>query len=248
MTLPLIFMVDDATCLSALVDVAHQAGYERLVATDELSLNKLWPNAPCLAVVDITATTFDWGRLVRSIRAPSKENTLLPVLGFGTSEVDNALEEKALGYGCTAVLGYANIVSQLPALFDKYRWQLSQTEANQPVPIQVNEAIRAFNEGKFFKAHALLEDVWLAEEGLLRVFYQGLIQLSVGYFHINQGKMRAAQRSLGRGIVRVGHFRPVCLGLDVAGLVQQAQTTWADLDAEGDIPTLTGISPQILTR
>ncbi|HEY3122953.1 MAG TPA: DUF309 domain-containing protein [Thermoanaerobaculia bacterium] len=40
----------------------------------------------------------------------------------------------------------------------------------------------AFNEGRYFEAHELWEEAWLAEKGETRRLLQGLIQIAAGYY------------------------------------------------------------------
>ena len=48
----------------------------------------------------------------------------------------------------------------------------------------LDQGIREFNEGAFFEAHDTLEDTWMDVRGGNRLFFQGLIQLSIGYYHL----------------------------------------------------------------
>ena len=50
--------------------------------------------------------------------------------------------------------------------------------------------IKAFNEKKFYDAHEYLEDLWSQYYLSEALFIQGLIQLSVGYFHITNSNLK----------------------------------------------------------
>ena len=57
------------------------------------------------------------------------------------------------------------------------------------VKIMIKDGIDKFNKRRFYDSHEIFEDVWINHKLDDRLFIQGLIQLSVAYFHIsNQNK------------------------------------------------------------
>lgn len=50
-----------------------------------------------------------------------------------------------------------------------------------------------FNEGEYFEAHEVLEDLWVVEVAPLKPFYKGLIQMAVALCHWERGNRRGAQ-------------------------------------------------------
>ena len=78
----------------------------------------------------------------------------------------------------------------------------NQAAVNQdkyPVDLETYaHGIRLFNEGKFFDAHEVLEDVWRAAPPEQRKFLQGLIQLAVGLHHHSKGNTVGALSLLKR--------------------------------------------------
>jgi hypothetical protein len=52
--------------------------------------------------------------------------------------------------------------------------------------------IRLFNDGDFFEAHEVWEDLWSEAHGDERRFYQGLIQAAVGLCHFCNGNLGGA--------------------------------------------------------
>ena len=87
----------------------------------------------------------------------------------------------------------------------------------------VQMGIEQFNRQQFFTCHETLEDAWNAESRPLRILYQGILQIAVGYFHITRQNWRGAVKVLERGIPKAAHFRPGCQGIDVDDLVLRAQ-------------------------
>jgi predicted metal-dependent hydrolase len=52
--------------------------------------------------------------------------------------------------------------------------------------------IEFFNEGDYFEAHEVWEDLWSESHGDERRFVQGLIQAAVGLFHFGGGNLGGA--------------------------------------------------------
>ncbi|HZQ38252.1 MAG TPA: DUF309 domain-containing protein, partial [Dehalococcoidia bacterium] len=83
----------------------------------------------------------------------------------------------------------------------------------------MTRAMVQFNAGQFWECHETLEDFWGAEQGPLRQFLHGFIQVSAGFVHVQRLNWPGAMRLLGEGAEKLEPFRPACLGLDVDGLL-----------------------------
>ena len=59
--------------------------------------------------------------------------------------------------------------------------------------------VRLFNQGRFFEAHEILEDVWRAAPNLEKQYLQGLIQLAVAFHHQSTGNSVGACSLVERG-------------------------------------------------
>lgn len=229
---PIVLLVDDLMFLPRLENLVRHAGYEPIVTIEYMSLTRIMVKAPSLAIVDLMATSFDWAKMVRAIRGPGKKNDHLPVLGFGP-HVDLALREKALESGCTAVVGRGAITTNLAGLIEKHVWRPDPDICGQALHPLAQQAIVAFNEELFFECHEIMEDAWNDTTGPLRMLYQGILQIGVGYLHITRHNWRGAVKVLERGIPKAAHFRPVCQGVDVADLIARAQAIHTELLALG---------------
>jgi uncharacterized protein len=91
------------------------------------------------------------------------------------------------------------------------------------------EGIRQFNRREFFACHETLEALWKEEPRRIRDLYQGILQIGVGLYQAERGNYPGATLTLGRGLERVRPFQPACQGVDVAGLVRQAEVADAEL-------------------
>jgi uncharacterized protein len=75
--------------------------------------------------------------------------------------------------------------------------------------------IDEFNRREFFVSHEIWEDLWRAETGPQRQFYQGLIQAAVALHHLTRGNAHGANKLLAGSRRHLRPFRPAYLGLDV---------------------------------
>ena len=93
--------------------------------------------------------------------------------------------------------------------------------------------IEQFNQGLFFEQHETLEDAWIEESGRVRYLYQGILQVGVGFYHLQRGNYRGATALLRRGIGYLAPFAPACLEVDVARLIEEAGRALAELERLG---------------
>jgi sugar phosphate isomerase/epimerase/predicted metal-dependent hydrolase len=90
-------------------------------------------------------------------------------------------------------------------------------------PAGVLAGIRLFNQGRFYEAHEELEHEWHAERRPIRRFYQGILQIGVGFHHARGGNHTGAILLLTDGIEKVSAFVPACQGWDTSRLVLESQ-------------------------
>ena len=91
----------------------------------------------------------------------------------------------------------------------------------------VARAVAQFNAGQFWECHETLEDFWGAEQGPLRAFYHGFIQVAAAFVHVQRLNWPGATRLLHDGMEKLEPFQPACLGLDVRALLA-AVAPWRD--------------------
>ncbi len=89
-------------------------------------------------------------------------------------------------------------------------------------PEELIRAIGEFNRGDWFESHETLEDLWAGEEGEMRDFYQGVLQIAVSLHHWREGNFGGAVRLLEGGGRLLRRVQPVCQGMDAAGLAAAA--------------------------
>ena len=113
--------------------------------------------------------------------------------------------------------------------------------------------IDEFNRGQYYDCHETLEKVWMPETSSLKVFYQGIIQIAVGLYHLRASNYKGARSLLERGTAKVRPFSPVTQGIDVAGLVDATERCLAEMMVLGQegmkaidervIPKITLVDP-----
>jgi uncharacterized protein len=107
--------------------------------------------------------------------------------------------------------------------------------AEPPPPPLLLEGIRLFNQARWFEAHEVLEDAWVAERSPLRQLYQGILQVGVGLHHARNRNLRGGLSLLDRGMHRLAAFEPERFGVDVTRLVRDAAAARRALAAPGGV-------------
>ncbi len=106
-------------------------------------------------------------------------------------------------------------------------------EAPEGLPELVLKGIEEFNRGEFYECHEYLEEAWMQEPGRVRFLYQGILQVGVGFYHLQNGNWRGATGLLRNGALRLKEFEPETLGVDVARLVRESERCLRELEELG---------------
>ncbi|MFY9688705.1 MAG: DUF309 domain-containing protein [Candidatus Acidiferrales bacterium] len=73
-----------------------------------------------------------------------------------------------------------------------------------------------FNAGRFFEAHEIWEELWLAAAETEKTFLQGLIQVTAAFHHHARGNARGRQSLLEAGLAKLAEcpddFRGAAIG------------------------------------
>lgn len=97
----------------------------------------------------------------------------------------------------------------------------------------IRKGVEEFNSGEFFECHDTLEEVWQGIRGRPRNFFQGLIQLSVGFYHLCNGNSRGAVSQLERGLRNLEDYGDSYLGIELARLRAEVQQ-WLERIRQGE--------------
>jgi CheY-like chemotaxis protein len=179
---------------------------------------------PALLVFDLNNADVpwrDWIALLTSVPATRR----IPVLCYG-SHVDVGATEAARRVGATAVVARSRFVSALPELIQKHARMVDTTgladACLEPLSELAIRGLEEFNRGEYFEAHELLELAWNEDQGPARELYRAVLQVGVAYLQIERGNYNGALKMFLRLRQWIDPLPPVCRGIDVAGLRQDA--------------------------
>lgn len=108
-----------------------------------------------------------------------------------------------------------------------------RARCHEAAPAGLLRGIEQFNRQQYFEAHETLEEIWNAEPAVCRVLYKGILQVGVGCYHLLRGNARGATLKLRSGADYLTPFAPRCMGVDVAGLIEEARRLLAAVEAAG---------------
>ena len=93
---------------------------------------------------------------------------------------------------------------------------------------RLGEGVALFNQGEYYACHDVLEAIWMEANTLEKPFYQGILQIAVGLYHLGNHNWQGASILLGEGVNRLRPFEPTYEGIDIERLVDCG---WAWLTA-----------------
>ncbi len=101
---------------------------------------------------------------------------------------------------------------------------------------QFRRGIDEFNNHLFFECHDTLEDLWHETRGHDRLFLQGLIQISVGFYHFLNKNFKGAHSQWTKATQKLEQYRPHHRTLDLDSLMNEIPKwlTLADKGLEGE--------------
>ena len=84
------------------------------------------------------------------------------------------------------------------------------------------EAIAQFNSGDYYACHDTLESIWNDAWQSDRAFYQGILQIAVGLYHLKNQNWHGAAILLGEGTSRLPAYLPDYQSIDVETLLEDS--------------------------
>jgi hypothetical protein len=108
---------------------------------------------------------------------------------------------------------------------------------------QFDRGVDEFNRGFYFECHDTIEDLWSGLRGPSRDFFQGLIQVSVAFYHLGNGNLAGTASMMRRALKRLERYPGRYFGFDVAG--QRAQLErWLRRIADGEAAAVDEAAPR----
>ncbi|MCC0178209.1 DUF309 domain-containing protein [Waterburya agarophytonicola K14] len=87
---------------------------------------------------------------------------------------------------------------------------------------EFKRGIAEFNQQEFYACHDTLEAIWVDAEEVDKRFYQGILQVAVGCYHLSNDNLRGAIILLGEAVRRLCDYQPDYEGVNVELLLEQA--------------------------
>lgn len=103
----------------------------------------------------------------------------------------------------------------------------------EEIPSEFWQGVEQFNAGEFYACHDTLEALWMEAGEPQKKFYQGVLQIAVGCYHLRNLNWRGAAILLGEGIGRIRNYEPVYSGIDVSNLLDKSASLLAALQQAG---------------
>jgi predicted metal-dependent hydrolase len=98
--------------------------------------------------------------------------------------------------------------------------------------------VALFDQGEWYTAHDVLEDLWHETSDPERRVLQGLIQIAVAQVHLQRGNVRGATILFGEGLGRLSGRADPDLGLDLPRLRERVSQRLKALQ-NGEDPDIT---------
>ena len=83
-------------------------------------------------------------------------------------------------------------------------------------------AIAQFNNADYYACHDTLEEIWHNAWQCDRAFYQGILQIAVGIYHLKSQNWHGATILLGEGTSRLTAYLPDYQSVDVESLLESS--------------------------
>jgi hypothetical protein len=84
---------------------------------------------------------------------------------------------------------------------------------------------------RWFDAHEALEDEWRLAPSPERDFLQGLVHVTVAWYHASRGNAPGASRQLAKASRRLAAYAPAHRGVDVARVLGQVEAAAARVES-----------------
>ena len=91
--------------------------------------------------------------------------------------------------------------------------------------------VKAFNKKKYYDAHEYWEELWIDYQLDDAKFIQGLIQMSVGYFHITNLNIIGAKRLFEKCLPKLKYYEKGVKNINVQYLIESVDKSLNNLNS-----------------
>lgn len=85
----------------------------------------------------------------------------------------------------------------------------------EEIPLAFWQGVEEFNQQEFYTCHDTLEALWMEASEPEKKFYQGVLQIAVGLYHLSQKNWKGAVILMGEGLGRLNYYYPDYSGINV---------------------------------
>lgn len=197
---------------------------ESLHGTEGKLFEQITAWQPALLLFDLNNQQIPWRRWIPVLKS-SPATRRLPILAFGPHE-DKETMQTAKKLGANFVVGRFRFTSAMPDLLQKYArvpdHDALSASCTEPLAELAKEGIALFNQGEYYKCHDALEEAWKQDRSPARELYRGILQAGIAYYQIQRGNYRGAVKMLLRVRQWLDPLPPICRGVNVARLRENA--------------------------
>ncbi|MBD2445658.1 DUF309 domain-containing protein [Nostoc sp. FACHB-152] len=93
---------------------------------------------------------------------------------------------------------------------------------SETMPQEFWQGVEQFNSGQFYACHDTLEALWIEASEPDKTFYQGILQIAVGLYHLGNDNLRGAAILLGEGSNRLRRYPDSYGSINVEELLSQS--------------------------
>ena len=105
-----------------------------------------------------------------------------------------------------------------------------------PMQTLFQHGLELLNQGSYFHAHDVLEEVWREVRGDERLFYQGVVQVAIAMHHFSKSNLIGAQSVLAKARRNLDPYPATFGGIDLADLRHQLARWDAAMAVGGPYP------------
>ena len=187
---------------------------------------------PVMVLIDLNLPG-DWADAIRrcKLRPHTRQ---IPIDAYG-SHIDTATLAAARKAGADHAWARSKMMEQLVDVVDRHLHPpVRYPEGwDEPLHPEALLGVKAFNAGEYFEQHEHFELAWMAEPRPIRDFYQGILQVGVAFFQIEQDNWAGALKLFRRGLPRLRDLPPVCQGINLATLRAAAEAIHLEITSLG---------------
>ena len=208
---------------------------EKLHGQEGQLFKKISSWQPALLLFDLANQVIPWRQWIPLLKS-SAATRQIPIVAFGP-HVDVELMQEAKQIGVDFVYARSRFSNSMPQLLQEHAhipdYDAINSACQEPLPNLALSGIEKFNQGTYYACHDDLEEAWRQDSGPGRDLYRGLLQIAVAYYQIERRNYRGATKMLLRMRQWLDPMPPVCRGVNVGKLLEDATAVQDALAALG---------------